>query len=85
MLAFMGFFICVFVHRNARMTEMEQSGIEVILAFADNVFAVILSQILAKSCERDQNMVYIVHSKYSPVDLTCLSTEKGCSRVKYYS
>ena len=37
MLAFMGFFICVSVHWNARMTEMKRSGIEVILAFADNV------------------------------------------------
>ena len=37
MLAFMGFFICLSVHRNARMTEMKRSGIEVILAFADNV------------------------------------------------
>ena len=37
MLAFMGFFIHIFVHWNARMTEMKQSGIEVVLAFADNV------------------------------------------------
>ena len=37
MLAFQGFFMHIFVHRNARMTEMEQSGIEVVLAFADNV------------------------------------------------
>ena len=34
MLAFMGFLICVFVHWNARMTEMERSGIEVVLVFA---------------------------------------------------
>ena len=36
-LASMGLLLCGLVHRNARMTEMERSGIEVILAFADNV------------------------------------------------
>ena len=36
-LAFQGFFVHVLVHRNARMTEMKRSGIEVIPAFADNV------------------------------------------------
>lgn len=40
MLAFMGFFICVSVHWNARMTEMERSGIEVLLVFADNVLEI---------------------------------------------
>jgi ABC-type amino acid transport system permease subunit len=37
MLAFPGTIPIISVHRNARMTEMERSGIEVILAFADNV------------------------------------------------
>ena len=36
MLAFKGLLLCGFVHRNARMTEMERSGIEVDLVFADN-------------------------------------------------
>ena len=36
MLAFKGLLLCGFVHRNARMTEMKRSGIEVLLAFADN-------------------------------------------------
>ena len=67
------------------MTEMEQSGIEVILVFADNVrgftkryadnvFAVILSQMLAKSCERDHNMIYIIHNKWSSDDLSSRET-----------
>lgn len=30
-------FLYISVHRNARMTEMKRSGIEVMLAFADNV------------------------------------------------
>lgn len=42
MLAFKGFFIYFSVHRNARMTEMQRSGIEVILAFADNVWGLFL-------------------------------------------
>ena len=37
MLAFMGLLLCGLVHRNARMTEMKRSGIEVVPAFADNV------------------------------------------------
>ena len=37
MLAFKGFFIYFSVHWNARMAEMQRSGIEVILVFADNV------------------------------------------------
>ena len=37
MLAFMGLLLYVFVHWNARMTEMKRSGIEVLLVFADNV------------------------------------------------
>lgn len=36
MLAFMGLLLYISVHWNARMTEMEQSEIEVLLAFADN-------------------------------------------------
>lgn len=36
MLAFQGLFIYILVHWNARMTEMKRSGIEVLLAFADN-------------------------------------------------
>lgn len=39
MLAFMGLFYMRLVHRNARMTEMKRSGIEVVLVFADNVKA----------------------------------------------
>jgi hypothetical protein len=36
MLAFKGFFICAFVHRNAEMTEDLQSKFEVVSASADN-------------------------------------------------
>lgn len=36
MLAFVGLLLYISVHWNTRMTEMKQSGIEVLLAFADN-------------------------------------------------
>ena len=37
MLAFVGLLLYISVHWNARMTEMKQSGIEVLIEFADNV------------------------------------------------
>jgi len=36
MLAFMGFFVCIFVHWNARMAEEIRRIFEVLLAGADN-------------------------------------------------